>query len=62
MAVFRLRTPDAATTPGSQLSVTDGIRDLRTDPVAGVLLLGVTAVGIGADPAVTLDPCDAQSR
>ncbi|TYP86851.1 MFS transporter [Blastococcus xanthinilyticus] len=55
-AVFRLRTPGAATAPGPRLSVVDGVRYLRTDPVVGVLLLGVTAVGIGADPAVTLGP------
>ncbi len=56
VAVFRLRTPGAAAAPGPRLSVTDGIRYLRTDPVVGVLLLGVTAVGIGADPAMTLGP------
>jgi MFS family permease len=55
-AVFRLRTPGAATAPGPRLSVADGVRYLRTDPVVGILLLGVTAVGIGADPAVTLGP------
>ncbi|WP_346622075.1 MFS transporter [Blastococcus montanus] len=56
LAVFRLRAPGAATAPGPRLSVIDGLRYLRTDPVVGVLLLGVTAVGIGADPAVTLGP------
>ncbi|MGY2003541.1 MFS transporter [Blastococcus sp. SYSU DS1024] len=56
LAVFRLRTPGAATAPGPRLSVGAGIRYLRTDPVVGVLLLGITAVGIGADPAVTLGP------
>ncbi|WP_456568362.1 MFS transporter [Blastococcus sp. SYSU DS0539] len=56
VAVFLLRTPGAATAPGPRLSVAAGIRYLRTDPVVGVLLLGVTAVGIGADPAVTLGP------
>lgn len=56
VAVFRLRTPGAATVPGPRLSVSAGVRYLRTDPVVGVLLLGVTAVGIGADPAVTLGP------
>ncbi|WP_456600661.1 MFS transporter [Blastococcus sp. SYSU DS0616] len=56
LAVFRLRTPGAATAPGPRLSVAAGIRYLRTDPVVGVLLLGITAVGIGADPAVTLGP------
>ncbi|MGY1845809.1 MFS transporter [Blastococcus sp. SYSU DS1021] len=56
LAVFRLRTPGAATAPGPRLSVAAGIRYLRTDPVVGVLLFGITAVGIGADPAVTLGP------
>ena len=56
VAVFRLRPPGGARAPGPRLSVTDGIRYLRTDPVVGVFLLGVTAVGIGADPAVTLVP------
>lgn len=55
-AVFRLRTPTSAAAPGPRLSVSAGVRYLRTDPVVGVLLLGVTAVGIGADPAVTLGP------
>ncbi|MDK3258094.1 MFS transporter [Blastococcus capsensis] len=56
LAVFRLRTPGGAVAPGPRLSVIAGVRYLRTDPVVGVLLLGVTAVGVGADPAVTLGP------
>lgn len=56
LVLLRLRTPGPTRAPGGALSVTAGIRYLRTDPVVAVLLVGVTAVGVGADPAVTLAP------
>jgi MFS family permease len=54
--LYRLRTPGPTRATGAPLSVTAGIRYLRSDPVVAVLLVGVTAVGVGADPAVTLAP------
>lgn len=37
-------------------TVRAGLRYLRTDPVVAFLLLGVLALGFGADPVVTLTP------
>lgn len=37
-------------------SVFGGIRHLRVDPMLAVMLLGVTGIGLGIDPAVTLAP------
>ncbi len=56
LVVVRLRVRPAARTEGATYSVRDGIRYLRTDPVVALLILGVAAVGIGADPAITLTP------
>ncbi|KAB7623897.1 MFS transporter [Alkalilimnicola sp. S0819] len=42
--------------PGGDTSVWGGVRHLRVDPTVGRLLIGVAAVGIGADPAITLAP------
>jgi len=33
-----------------------GVRHLRTDPAIAALLLGAAAVGVGADPVITLTP------
>lgn len=37
-------------------SVWVGFRRLRTDPVLAMLLVGLTALGFGADPMITLSP------
>jgi MFS family permease len=42
--------------PGADRSVRAGIRHLKVDPTLVLLLLGVAAIGIGADPAITLTP------
>lgn len=41
---------------GADLSVRAGVRFLRADRPTALLLLGVTAVGFGSDPAITLAP------
>lgn len=41
---------------GSDRRIRAGVRYLRTDRGIGLLLLGVGAVGIGADPVITLTP------
>lgn len=61
MAVSRLRVREAPLTEGAGFSVSEGMRYLRTDPVVAVLILGVAAVGIGADPAITLAPSLSES-
>lgn len=48
--------PRAAPIAGADGSVWGGLRHLRTDPTLITLLIAVTAVGIGADPAITLAP------
>lgn len=47
------RPPGAA---GAKASVWGGFRYLRVDPSLITLLLAVTAIGVGADPAITLAP------
>jgi MFS family permease len=42
--------------PGADRSVRAGLRHLRVDPTLVLLLIGVAAIGIGADPAITLTP------
>lgn len=56
LAVSTLRVQPVPPADGATFSVSDGVRYLRTDPVVAVLILGVAAVGIGADPAITLAP------
>lgn len=46
--------------PG-RASIWVGFRHLRTDPTLAVLLIGVTALGFGADPVITLTPALADS-
>jgi predicted MFS family arabinose efflux permease len=45
-----------ATSADADRSVRAGLRYLRTDPTLVWLLAGVGAIGIGADPAITLTP------
>jgi MFS family permease len=40
----------------ARASVWGGFRHLRADPVMGALLVGVAALGFGADPVITLAP------
>jgi MFS family permease len=61
LAVSTMRVQGAPHADGATFSVSDGLRYLRTDPVVAVLILGVAAVGIGADPAITLAPSMSQS-
>jgi MFS family permease len=42
--------------PSADGSVRAGLRHLRVDPTLVLLLTGVAAVGVGADPAITLTP------
>jgi MFS family permease len=60
-AVSTLRVSGVSRTEGATFSVRDGLRYLRTDPVVALLILGVAAVGVGADPAITLAPALADS-
>jgi MFS family permease len=61
LAVVWMRVRPVARTEGATFSVRDGIRYLRTDPVVALLILGVAAVGVGADPAITLAPALSES-
>ncbi|MFW6203848.1 MAG: MFS transporter [Actinomycetota bacterium] len=54
--VTRLRLRAVDRTPRDDGSVRAGLRYLRTDPRALVLLLAVTATGFGVDPILTLTP------
>lgn len=56
VVIARLPVRAAPRAEGATFSVRDGLRYLRRDPVVAVLLLGVTAVGVGADPPMTLGP------
>lgn len=56
LVVVQLRLQPVMRTEGATFAVRDGLRYLRTDPVVALLILGVAAVGIGADPAITLAP------
>ncbi|TFV68210.1 UNVERIFIED_ORG: MFS transporter [Bacillus sp. AZ43] len=55
-AVAALRLRGVPRVAGATFSVRDGLRYLRTDPVVALVILGVGAVGVGADPAITLAP------
>ncbi|MCU1432677.1 MAG: putative transporter [Actinotalea sp.] len=48
--------PQEKKDPGSDTSMRAGLAHLRRDPVATTLLVGVAAIGLGADPAITLAP------
>lgn len=48
-------------TAPSDASIRGGLRYVRTDPALVALLVGTAAVGIGADPAITLAPSFAES-
>ncbi|MQA07998.1 MAG: MFS transporter [Pseudonocardiaceae bacterium] len=45
----------------TDFSVRASLRHLRTDPPLALLLLGIAAIGIGADPTLTLTPAIAAS-
>jgi MFS family permease len=61
VVVATLRFQGAVPIEGVTYSVRDGLRYLRTDPVVALLIAGVAAVGIGADPAITLAPSLSES-
>lgn len=57
LVVAALHLPGNSAHPSeTDFSIRAALRHLRVDRVLGVLLIGITAVGIGADPAVTLAP------
>lgn len=56
LAVATLRVRDERRRPPGDSSMRAGLRHLREDRVLGRLMLGTAAVGIGADPVVTLTP------
>jgi MFS family permease len=58
-ALLMVRLPirtRAARAAGAGISVWGGFRHLRVDPTLITLLIAMAAVGIGADPAITLAP------
>lgn len=56
LMALRLRLRPVERIVDADRSVRAGLRHLRTDPVCAVLLAGVTAVGFGVDPVITLSP------
>ncbi len=54
--VFRLPIPTARVETTSDGSTRQGMAYLRRDRSAVLLLVGITAIGFGADPAITLTP------
>ncbi|SFE34928.1 MFS transporter [Blastococcus tunisiensis] len=56
VVVATVRIPGAVRVEGASYSVRDGLRYVRTDPVVALVIAGVAAVGVGADPAITLAP------
>ena len=55
--VLALRLPSGSAHSGdTDFSVRASFRHLRSDRPLGVLLIGITAVGFGAEPSVTLSP------
>lgn len=57
LVVLALRLPrGTAHAPDTDFSVRASLRHLRSDSPLLVLLVGIAAVGVGADPAVTLAP------
>lgn len=61
VVVATLRFQGTVPVEGATYSVRDGLRYLRTDPVVALLIAGVAAVGVGADPAITLAPSLSES-
>jgi MFS family permease len=55
------RVPPTPLTPPRDTSMRAGFRHVRADRPVAALLVGITAVGIGADPIVTLGPTIAAS-
>ena len=57
LIVLALRLPRGCTHGrDTDLSVRASLRHLRSDPPLSALLIGIAAVGIGADPSLTLAP------
>nr|WP_255499627.1 MFS transporter [Aeromicrobium senzhongii] len=54
VVIARNDAPTRAASAGG--SFRDGLAYIRRNPVVALLLIGVTAVGLGADPVVTLAP------
>lgn len=52
---------DAPRVPPTDTSMRSGLRRVRKDPALAALLVGTAAVGVGADPAMTLSPSIAES-
>lgn len=60
VVLLRLQADTGRMAP-KDTSIRAGVRHLRTDPAIGALLLGTVAVGVGADPVITLTPSIAES-
>ena len=56
LILLRLHVPGYAPNSGGDRRVRAGLRYLREDRGIGLLLVGVMAIGIGADPVITLTP------
>ena len=56
LILVRLNVPDRASPPRGDRRVRAGVRYLREDRGIALLLAGVMAIGIGADPVITLTP------
>lgn len=54
--LLRLRPEEAVRRRTGDGTVAEGMRYLRTQPQLIIILIGVTAVGFGVDPVVTLSP------
>jgi MFS family permease len=54
--LLRLKPRESVRRRTGDGTVAEGMRYLRTQPILIVLLVGVTAVGFGVDPVVTLSP------
>jgi MFS family permease len=60
LAIWLVQFRPVMRTPSADQSVLGGIRHLRVDPALATMLLGVTGIGLGIDPAVTLAPALAE--
>ncbi|WP_225753450.1 MFS transporter [Actinotalea sp. Marseille-Q4924] len=56
LVLLRMRVPQAERDPAADTSMRAAFAHLRVDRTVALLLLGVAAVGVGADPAITLAP------
>ena len=56
LILVRLRVPERPSSPPGDRRVRAGVRYLREDRGIALLLIGVMAIGIGADPVITLTP------